>query len=106
MSVIRLTKGTKEDVSVDVTDIDGSISDLSTLSPTYTVFDDAGATKYSAASATATGMRIKCRMDTSASHAGGLWAIGHYRLFVGFTSGTQIISLGPIDVYVVDTNIS
>lgn len=106
MSTIRLTKGTKEDVSVDVTDIDNSISDLSTLSPTYTVLDDANVAKYTAASATATGMRIKCRMDTSASHAGGLWAVGHYRLFVGFTSGTQVISLGPIDVYVVDTNIS
>jgi hypothetical protein len=100
---VRLTAGTKEIVPVDITDYTGVTTDLSAATPTYTVQDDANAYKYNAASTTASGMRIKPMMDTSATHAGGAWAVGHYRLFVGFTVGSEIIKLGPIDVYVVST---
>jgi len=100
---IRLTAGTKEVVPVDVTDSTGITTDLSGATPTYTVQNDADAYKYNAASTTATAMRILPLLDTSATHAGGAWAVGHYRLFVGFTVGSEVIKLGPIDVYVVST---
>lgn len=100
---IRLTAGTKEIVPVDVYDATGDTTDLSAASPTYTVQDSLDAYKYNAVSTTASGMRIKPLLDTSATHAGGAWATGHYRLFVGFTVGSEIIKLGPVDVYVVST---
>jgi len=100
---VRLTAGTKEIVPVDVTDSTGVTTDLSAATPTYTVLNDLDVAKYTAASTTASGMRIKPMMDTSATHAGGAWATGHYRLFVGFTVGSEVIKLGPIDVYVVST---
>jgi len=100
---IRLTAGTKEILPVDITDSTGVVTDLSASTPTYTVLNDADVAKYTAASTTASGMRIKPMMDTSASHAGGAWAVGHYRLFVSFTVATEVIKLGPIDVYVVST---
>jgi len=100
---VRLTAGTKEIVPVDVTDSTGVTTDLSAATPTYTVLNDLDVAKYTAASTTASGMRIKPMMDTSATHVGGAWATGHYRLFVGFTVGSEVIKLGPIDVYVVST---
>jgi hypothetical protein len=100
---VRLTAGTKEIVPIDIIDSTQITTDLSAATPTYTVQDDADAYKYNAASTTASGMRIKPLLDTSATHAGGAWAVGHYRLFVGFTVGSEVIKLGPIDVYVVST---
>lgn len=100
---VRLTAGTIEIVPVDIVDSTSVTTDLSTSTPTYTVQDDADAYKYNAESTTATAMRIKPLLDTSATHAGGAWAVGHYRLFVGFTVESEIIKLGPIDVYVVST---
>ncbi len=100
---VRLTAGTKEVVPVDVYDATGVTTDLSAASPTYTVQNDADAYKYNDVATTASGMRIKPLLDTSASHAGGAWAVGHYRLFVGFTVGSEVIKLGPVDVYVVAT---
>jgi hypothetical protein len=103
MASVRLTAGTKEIVPVDVTDSTGVTTDLSAATPLYTVLNDAEVAKYTDASTTASGMRIKPMIDTSSTHAGGAWAVGHYRLFVKFTVATEIVKLGPIDLYVVST---
>jgi len=98
---VRLTLGTKEIVPVDVSDGTGVITDLSAASTIYTVQDDANIYYYTNQSTTASGMRIKPLLDTSATGPLGPWAEGHYRLFVGFTVGSEIVKLGPIDIYLV-----
>jgi hypothetical protein len=52
---------------------------------------------------TATAMRINPLVDTSSGGPGGLLPVGHYRLFVGFTVGSEVVKLGPIDVQLVET---
>ncbi len=76
--------GTKETVHVDFQDSTGLITSLGGSGPTFTVLDSAGAAKVTNASATASGMRISCLLDTT---VGGVWAEGEYRLFVKFTVG-------------------
>lgn len=101
---ILLAKGTKEIVIIDVADDTGSISDISILSPTYDFITDANVFIYTAAVATADGMQVSCLLDTSASGPSGLLAVGHYRLFIRFTIGTELPRLGPVDVFIRDTN--
>jgi hypothetical protein len=102
MAVLKLTAGTKEIVPVDVSDRSGATTDLSAASPTYTVLDDTSPTPvawYEDEATTASVMRISCMIDTSATHPDGVWPVGHYRLFVGFTVGSEVVKLGPIDLY-------
>lgn len=103
MSVL-LTQGTKEVVPVDLTDRTGTITDLSAASCTFDVVNDANVSYYTAQAATGVGMEIRCLLDTSAAHALGLWAVGHYRLFVKFTVGSESPRLGPTDIYIYNTN--
>jgi hypothetical protein len=100
---VRLAKGTKEYIPVDVTDRTGAITNLASLTPTYDFLNDAGTAIYSAASAVASSMRLSCLIDASSGGPSGLLPNGHYRLFVSFTSAPTIPRLGPIDVYISDT---
>jgi len=102
MPVVRLTAGTKEIVPVDVQDRSGTITDLSTYSPVYSVLDDADVEWYSLEATSATAMRILPLIDTSVTHVLGAWPLGHYRLFVGFTTPSEAPILGPVDIYLIN----
>lgn len=101
MSVL-LTQGTIEYVPVDIEDRSGLVTDVTGSTPTFTVLDDADVALYTDEPAIGAGMRINCLFNTSATHPGGLWDIGHYRLFVKFVSGAQTPILPVIDVYIYD----
>lgn len=102
-NAIAIAKGTKELIPVDVIDRSGIVTDLSTLSPKYDFLDDASTFIYNQATASATGMTLYCLIDASATGPGGLLAVAHYRLFVGFTVGSEKPRIGPVDVYIRDT---
>lgn len=100
---IRLTKGTKEYVPVDVVDGSGATTDLSGATPKYDVLNDAGSYIYTAATPTATLMRLSCLIDTTSTGPTGVaWATGAYRLFVTFTAGSEKVRLGPLYIYLND----
>lgn len=101
---LSLVQGTVEPINATVTDVGGVLTTLDGLSPVFDVvpvdvddLDDTPA-KYTDEPATNSGMMIICLIDTT---DGGLWARGKYRLYVSFTSGSQIPKLGPIDFYVI-----
>jgi hypothetical protein len=93
MPIGYLAKGTIENIFVDIVDRSvAPITDLSTSNPTFDVIDFADVFKETAASASASGMRITVPLDTT---DGGVWAVGEYRMFVSFTVGSQQIRKGP-----------
>jgi len=92
MPIGALAKGTKETIQIDFEDRSGLISDLSGSGPTFDVIDFNDANKVTAASASASGLRISVPLDTT---VGGTWAEGEYRLFVKFTVGADVIRKGP-----------
>lgn len=100
---ISLAKGTKETVIVLVDDVTDVVTDLSGLSPKFDFLDDANTFIYNQQAATASGMTMSCLLDVSATGPSGLLAVAHYRLFVGFTTGSEKPRLGPIDVFIKDT---
>lgn len=99
---IELAYKTKEIVIVDVTDDTGVVADISGLSPKFDFINDSEVSIYTAATATASGMAISCLLDTSVTGPSGVLPVGHYRLFVSFTVGSEIPRLGPIDVFIKD----
>lgn len=93
MPIGFLAIGTKENLFCDVIDRSvAPITDLSSSTPNFDVVDSADVYKVTAASATASGMRITIPLDTT---VGGTWVAGEYRLFVRFTVGSQVIVKGP-----------
>ena len=97
-----LTRGTKEILPVDVDDTTDQVTTLAgATSVQFDVKNDAGTSFYSNHSASITGMRISCLVDTSAAHPNGLWPEGHYELYPEFTLATEVVRLGPIDIYVI-----
>jgi hypothetical protein len=103
MSVV-IAKGTKEIIPVTVVDETGITTDLSGLSPKFDFLDDNSTFIYNQATATASGMVMSCLIDASSTGPSGLLPVGHYRLFVGFTIGSEKPRLGPIDFYIKDFN--
>lgn len=101
---VSIGKGTKEIVAVDVVDRTGIVTDLSSLSPKFDFLNDADTFIYTQATATGVSMRIDSLIDASATGPSGLLPVGRYRLFVGFTAGSEKPRLGPIDVFIVDRN--
>jgi hypothetical protein len=99
---VRLTQGTKEYVTCAVIDTTGTVDDLAAdggSSPQFDVLDDSNAVKYNNQAASFAGMSIRMLVDTN---SGGLWAVGHYRIFPEFTLGSEAVRLGPFDLYVTD----
>ena len=94
----RLAKGTIENVEVSMIDNTGQTTDLGATAPKYDVVDDLGANVVSNVTATASGMTIHCRVDTT---IGGYVAGNHYNLYVKFTIGTESPRIGPYDLYVI-----
>lgn len=99
---VYIAKGTKEIIPVDIDDVTDVISDLSTLTPKYDFLDSADTFIYNQVTATTVAMRMDCLVDASSTGPSGLLAVGRYRLFVGFTVGTEKPRLGPIDVFIID----
>lgn len=101
---LSLVQGSIEPINATVTDVSGVLTTLDGLSPVFSVVpvdaNDADSTpaKYTNQAATNSGMMIICLINTT---SGGTWARGKYRLYVGFTSGSQVPKLGPIDFYVI-----
>src|SRR6266576_1552703 len=96
----QIALGTKQYLLVSVIDMAGTVSDLSTHTPKYTVKDDVPTTLYNLVTGSATGMVVYCLIDTVSPPAGA-FAVGHYRLWVQFTISPEIPLLGPFDFYVV-----
>jgi hypothetical protein len=93
---VRLTKGTKENVEVQVQDWTNTVTDLSTASPHFDVKKDDGTAVVTNQAATATGMIVHCLCDTTS------WpSEPHLNLFVSFTVGSEVPRLGPFDIYMV-----
>ena len=103
---IQLVAGTVEIVPVDVVDRSATETDLSTFSPIYTMLDDLGFAWYEDTATTASLMRILPLIDTSIGHPSGAWPPGHYRLFIGFNTGSEQPKLGPIDIYLIDSTVA
>lgn len=99
----QIALGTKQYLLVEVTDVAGTVVDLSTHSPTYTVRDDSDNSGYNAQAGLATDMTVYCLIDTTVDPAGAFtWVAGaHYRLWVGFTLAPENPFLGPFDFYVI-----
>ena len=105
MPAIRLVMGTVEVVPVDVVDRSDTYFDLSGFTPVYTVLDDTNTAWYDLEATTAVNMRVLPLLNTSATHPDGAWPAGHYRLFVGFDTGSEQPFLGPVDIYLIDATI-
>jgi hypothetical protein len=94
-----ITKSSKETIHIDFTDRTGLVTDLSGSGPTFDVIDSLEVFKVTAASATASGLRISVLLDTT---VGGVWAEGEFRLFVKFTVGSEVIRKGPYYFQVIE----
>lgn len=93
---VRLTKGTKENVEISVTDTSATVTTLAGSSPHFDVKKDDGTAVVTNAVATAVGMLISCLCDTTS------WpAEPHFNLFVSFTVGSEVPRLGPFDIYMI-----
>lgn len=95
--------GTKQYLLVDVIDLAGTVTELSSHTPLYTVQDDDDNFGYNDAAATATDMTVYCLIDTTVDPGGPFtWLTeNHYRLWVRFTIAPEIPYLGPFDFYVI-----
>jgi hypothetical protein len=94
---VRLTRGTKESVQVQVTDATNNMNDLSGTSPHFDVKEDDGTAVVTNQAATADGMLISCLCDTTTWDTD----LQHVNLYVKFTAGSEVPRLGPFDVYIV-----
>lgn len=99
---IAITLGTKENVPVDIVDTTGIITTLVGSTPKFDVLDDADTFKINQQGATVSGtMRLLCLCDFSVE---ATFPIGHYRLFVEWTFGSEQVRLGPFDLQIIDEN--
>lgn len=96
-TTLRMAQGSKEAIIAEVTDETGQITTLVGTSPSFTVKDDAGATKQSGACAV-TGMVLTAIVD---SNTGGLWVKGHYNLEFSWAVAGEVPIEGPYDLYLV-----
>ncbi len=97
----NLTKGTKEEIIVDVVDRSNSVTDLSGSTPQYDIEDSAGAEVHSNIAGTGVAMQLKFVVDLTAGGPAGLLAVGDYEFFYNFTVGTQVIRKGPFPFQIV-----
>lgn len=90
-SGIGITQGTKEIIPVTIVDKTNVTTDLSGASPKFWFQKPDDTYVYNNVAATASGMRIDCLVDTSSGGPGGLLATGTYRLYVGWTNGSEVV---------------
>jgi hypothetical protein len=96
-----MTKGTKEEVIVDVIDRSGNITDLSGSTPQYDIEDSTGAEVHSNISGTGTGMQLKFVVDLTAAGPGNLLPVGDYEFFYNFSVAGQVVRKGPFPFQIV-----
>lgn len=90
-SGVEITQGTKEIIPVDVVDRTGLTNDLSTATPKFWFQKPDDTYVYDNVASGATGMQFQPLVDTSSGGPGGLLATGTYRLYVGWTRGSEVI---------------
>lgn len=100
MPIGNIAKGSKENIRVTMTDRSGTVTDLSSSSPTFDVLDENNVAKVTAGSATASGLVITVPLDTN---AGGVWDNGEYRLFVKYSVGSEVVRKGPFYFTITET---
>ena len=98
--MLKVAKGTKELVPVDVVDSTGATTTLVGTTPTFDVLNEAGSVLISAVTPTVSLMRLLCLCDFSNTTT---FPVGYYRLFVKFTVGSEVPRLGPFNIQIVDT---
>lgn len=84
-----ITIGSIEELIVDIDDILNGVTDLTTTNPRYDVKTKTGTFKMNNQVAVVDAvnkMRLHCLIDTV---TGGLWASGHYFLYVRFTAAPE-----------------
>lgn len=86
---MKIVRGSTEYLLVDIVDKLFSITDLAPLAPKFDVEAPDGTNKLTAQTASATGMRLSCLVNTNT------WDLGEYKLFVTFTLAPEIPRLGP-----------
>jgi len=92
---VTLTRGTKENVEVQISDLSNTVTDLSASSPHFDVEQDDGTMVVTNQSAVASGMIISCLCDTTSWSS----SLQHLNLYVKFTVGSEVPRLGPFDIY-------
>jgi|SRR5215469_5234136 len=92
---ISLPRGTIENIVVDVKDSLGNLTDLSTAAVKYDIRkEDTTTWIVNQASATVTGMRVYCLVDTTLT---AYATSGTFELFISFTNLPERPRLGPFD---------
>ncbi len=94
---VTLTRGTKENVEVQVTDISNAVFDLSGSAPHFDLVDDVGTFIITNQAATANGMLISCLIDTAPFPG----TLQHANLYARFTVGAEQPRIGPFDLYMI-----
>lgn len=94
---IQLTRGTKENVEVQITDLSNEVFDLATSSPHFDVVKDDGTFLVTNQAASANGMLISCLIDTT----GWASSVQHANLYTKFTVGGETPRIGPFDLYMI-----
>ena len=96
--MFRIVNGSKEVVVVDLVDVTGTVTDLSTLSPKFTIKYAADDTDVvTLATATASNMRI----SLPGRYGRVTYELGLHYLFVSFTVGTEVPLIFAGDFHVV-----
>lgn len=109
---LQIVHGSIETIDVLIRDNQGIVTTLSGTTPTYTVVGvdpatglDNATVYYNAHAANNNGMILEAQIDTTTGGAGGggggAWALGWYRMYVGFTAAGDTPKLGPFDFYVI-----
>lgn len=94
----QIARGTKQYLLIEVTDVAGQVTDLSTRSPKYTVKDSTLTdTMYNLVAGLAVDMTLYCLIDTTV----GTWNFDHYLLWGQFTIAPEAPLLGPFDFYLI-----
>jgi len=100
VTAVRLAKGTKEYVDLQVVDETGAVTTLSGTTPQFDVFPDTGGAIQSAVACVigGSGMLLQCLVDTTLAG----YVIGsHYNLYVYWTLGPENPREGPFDIYII-----
>lgn len=93
----RINLGSIETVVVTVRDTSGVEDDLSGNTPEYRIYNDAGSPVIAWTTATASGMKINCEIDTVTD----ITTAGDYKLYARFTVSGDTPVLGPYPIKVV-----
>lgn len=91
--MLRLARGTKEYLPVDVVDNTGVTTSLASATPKYDVYSPSDTLLVNQGTPSISNMRLSCLIDSAT--VPGNYPAGKYRLFVNFTVGSEIPRLGP-----------